>query len=163
MPINLKHENEQRKHKRYFVKDHIFAMVRSKNHQLSQIENMSKGEIGFAVLKSNPLKMGQIIEASLGGLSFSYIENKTELSKSSEMDILFADKDFHLSRIPFKPVEDTTLDRKAPFGTLPMKRMTVQFRDLTPHQQIKLGHLLDKYTIGEVPDPLSIQAQGSRI
>ena len=163
MPQEATHENEQRKHKRYFVKDRIFAVVRSKSHKLSQIGNMSKGEIAFAVLKSNPLKMGRIIEASLGGLSFSYVENKAKMAKSGEMDILFADKDFHLSRIPFKPVEDTELDRKGPFGTLPMKRMTVQFRNLTPHQELKLGHFLDKYTTDEVPEPESPQAQGSSI
>ncbi len=145
-------DNDQRRHKRYYVRDRIFAVVRSKNHQLRQIKNMSQGEIGFALLKSNSPKMGQIIEASLGGLSFSYVVNQAASSKSREMDILFADQDFHLSRIAFRPVEDTTLEHNSPFGPLPMKRMTVEFQELTPQQRLKLGLLLDKYSIGEVPE-----------
>ena len=137
--------------KRYFVKKRIFAVVRSNNHQLKQIKNMSQGEIAFAVIKSKPPRMGQIIEAGQDGLSFSYIENDKRLPNISEMDILFAEKEFHLSRLPFEPVEDTLMAQKKPFSTHSMKRMTVQFGKLTPHQKKQINHLLENFTTGEVP------------
>ena len=70
---------DKRVQKRYFVEGRVFAVVRSKNHQLKKIKNMSQGEIAFAVIKSKPPKMGQIIDAGRDGLSFSYIENGKRL------------------------------------------------------------------------------------
>ncbi len=138
--------------KRYFVEGRIFAVVRSNNHQLKHIKNMSQGEIAFAVIKSDPPRMGQIIDAGRDGLSFSYIENGKRLPRTSEMDILFAEKEFHLSRLPFEPIDETVEDEKRPFSTHSMKRMTVQFGELTPFQQRQIDHLLEHFTTGEVPE-----------
>jgi hypothetical protein len=113
---------------------------------------MSQGEIGFAVIKSKPPRMGQIIEAGRDGLSFSYIENDTTMPGISEMDILFAEKDFHLSRLPFEPVEDKAMVGKRPFSSHSMKRMSVQFGKLSPHQKQQIDHFLENFTTGEVPD-----------
>jgi hypothetical protein len=167
---NLNDALDRREHKRYFAKNRLFAVVRSKHHQLKKIENMSKGEIAFALLKSNPPKMGEIIEISRGGLSFSYIENEKKLGNTSELDIIFAEKDFHLSRLPFKAVEDAELIDDSPFNALSMKRLTVQFEKLSPQQKQKIDHLLSNYTTGEVqatiqpidaPKAKSKQAWGS--
>lgn len=148
-----KHFQERRKHKRFFVKNRIFAVVRSKEHCLRHIENLSKAEIALALINSHSPRMGEILEISRGGLSFSYIdiENKVKQTTLSEMDILFAEKDFHLSRLPFKAVKDDAMLDENPFNAFSMKRMTVKFEELTPRQQIKIEHLLSNYTVGEVP------------
>lgn len=141
-----------RENKRYYVKARIFAVIRSKNLQLDKIERMSKGEIAFAVIKSQPPKMGEITEISRGGLSFTYVENEADLSKFNEMDILFTDEDFHLSRIPFKPVEDTVIREDHHFQPLLMRRQTVKFDALSSKQIKKLDHMIKNYTTGEVHD-----------
>lgn len=153
---------DRRQHKRYFVKNRTFAVVRSKNLQLDQISNLSKGEIALAVIKSKPPKMGEIIEISRGGLSFSYIENEEGLDHLHEMDILFVDEDFHLSHVPFKPIEDTVIEDDAPFNALSMKRLTVQFTDLTPKQKLKIEHFIKNFTTQEVPVLSGKQVWGSR-
>jgi hypothetical protein len=139
-------------HKRYFVEGRMFAVVRSDNHQLKQIQKMSQGEIAFAVIKSKPPRMGRIIDAGRDGLSFSYIEDGNTLPHISEMDILLAEKDFHLSRLPFEPIEDTTMSQPKVFSNHSMKRMSVQFGKLSPHQMRQIDHMLKNYTTGEVPD-----------
>ena len=159
--IKLDNAWERREHKRYFVKNRLFAVVRSNDHQLRQIDKMSNGEIAFALIKSNPPKMGEIIEISRGGLSFSYIDNERDLAALGELDILFAEKDFHLSRLPFKEVEDADMVDDSPFNAISMKRLTVKFEELSPKQKRKIDHLLSNYTTGEVPDPISKQAWGS--
>jgi hypothetical protein len=151
---------DRREHKRYLAKHHLFAVVRSEHHQLKHIDKMSKGEIAFAIIKSNPIKMGDVIEISRGGLSFNYIENEEKLTGFKELDIIFAEKDFHLRRLPFIAIEDTALLDEGPFNALSMKRMTVQFQDLTSQQQEKIEHLINNYTIGEVPEIGSKQAWG---
>ncbi len=152
---------DRREHKRYFVKNRVFAVVRSGDHQLKHIDKMSNGEIALAIIKSNPLKMGEIVEISRNGLSFCYIENEAKLTDLSELDIVFAEKDFHLSRLPFVPVEDTNLLDDGPFNALSMKRMTVQFEKMTTQHKRKIDHLLNHYTTGEVPDEYNKQAWGS--
>ncbi|MGD8834890.1 MAG: hypothetical protein PVJ19_08125 [Desulfobacteraceae bacterium] len=148
--IPMMDDQDRREHKRYFVKNRVFAVVRSENHKLKHIEKMSNGEIAFAIIKSNPLKMGEIIEISRNGLSFNYIENEAKLADNRELDIVFAEKDFHLSRLPFVPVDDTALSDDEPFNILSMKRMAVQFEELTTQQKRKIEHLLNHYTTGEV-------------
>jgi hypothetical protein len=151
---------DRREHKRYLAKNHLFAVVRSEHHQLRRIDQLSKGEIAFAIIKSNPIKMGDIIEISRGGLSFNYIENKEKLSGFKELDIIFAEKDFHLKRLPFIAVEDAPLCDEGPLNALTMKRMTVQFKGLTTRQKDKIEHLISNFTIGEVPEIRSKQAWG---
>jgi len=151
---------ERREHKRYYVKNRLFAVVRSDDHQLKKIDNMSNGEIAFALIKSNPPKMGEIIEISRGGLSFSYIENERDLDALGELDIIFAEKAFHLSRLPFKEVEDADVVNDSPFHALAMKRLTVKFEELSRKQKLKIDHLLSHFTTGEVADTKSKQAWG---
>ncbi|MCP4745065.1 MAG: hypothetical protein GY874_02835 [Desulfobacteraceae bacterium] len=142
--------NDRRRYERYYVKNRIFAVVRSKNHQLNEIEKMSQGEIALAVIKSKPLRMGEIIEISRGGLSFSYIVNEKALSSFSEMDILFADEDFYLSKVPFVPVKDSELEPNAPYDIISMKRLAVQFGGLSEKQKNQLRHVLKNFTTGPV-------------
>ena len=141
---------ERRQHKRFQVKNRVFAVVRSKDLRLDEIEKMSKSDIALAVIKSNPPKMGEIIELSQGGLTFSYIENETELSAFNEMDILFVDENFHLSRLPFIAVDDKNLDTDAPFSALSMRQLSVKFIDLTRKQKLLLDHALANFTTNEV-------------
>ncbi len=150
MPPKKDRDRDRREHRRYLAKNRLFAVVRSNDHQLTKIENMSKGEIAFALLRSKPPKMGEIVEISRGGLTFHYIDNERGLKALDELDILSAENDFHLSRLPFKEVEDAEVIDDSPFNALAMKRFTVKFRELTPSQKQKIEHLLSNYTTGEV-------------
>lgn len=147
---NKDRDQDRREHRRYFAKNRLFAVVRSNDHQLKKIDNMSKGEIAFALLRSNPSKMGEIVEISRGGLTFHYIDNERDLKALGELDIIFAENDFHLSRLPFNKVEDAEVIDDSPFKALAMKRFTVKFRELTPKQKQEIDHLLSNYTTGEV-------------
>lgn len=142
---------ERRRHKRFFVKNRLFAVICAKALQLDEIQNMSKGDIALAVIRSKPPKMGEIIELSKGGLTFSYVGNDKELSKFNQMDILFVDENFHLSRLPFITLKDTDLESEAPFNALSMKRLTVKFGGLTRRQKRLLDHALKNFTTEEVP------------
>jgi len=141
-----KRKQERRRHRRYVLSNRIIAMIRSDSHQLDGIERMSKGEIAMAVIKSRPSRMGEIVEISRGGLSFSCVENDADISQSKEMDILFTDDDFYLSRLPFKTIKEKFIKAEAPFDVLNMTQLAVQFESLTENQRKKLDQLLDKYT-----------------
>ena len=142
-------QKESGRSRRYTLKKHSFAVVRSKNHLLDKIDSLSKGEIAFTIIKSKPLRMGRIVEISRHGLTFDYIENDEICSKNAEMDILVVDDNFHIRRLPFELVKDALIEADMPFDSLTMKRMTVQFNSLTYHQKRKLDHFLEHYTSGK--------------
>lgn len=135
--------------RRFTLKNHSFAVVRSKNHLLDEMDSLSKGEIAFNVIKSKPPRMGRIVEISRNGLTFDYVENDETCSRNAEMDILVVDDNFHIRRLPFELVKDALLEADLPFNSLTMKRMTVQFNRLTYHQKRKLEHFLEHYTAGK--------------
>ncbi len=137
-------------------------MIRSDSHKLDQIHRMSKGEIAMAVIKSKPGRMGEIMEISRGGLSFNCVANDADISQSKEMDILFTDDNFHLSRLPFKMVKERIVKAEPPFDVLNMTQLTVQFDSLTESQREKLDHLLEKYTSRKNGQIISKQVWGSR-
>lgn len=141
---------DRRRHKRYLVKNRVFAIVRSDDHLLERIESMSKGEIAMAIIKSRPQCMGEIVEISRSGLSFLYIDTECILKNNCEMDILFIDEDFHLSRLPFKAVEDRSITADTPFDVIRMKHLAVKFEELTNKQKSKLDLLLKHFAAGRV-------------
>jgi hypothetical protein len=143
------HQRGSGRSRRSTLKKHSFAVVRSKNHLLDEIDSLSKGEIAFTVIKSKPPRMGRIVEISRNGLTFDYIENDEICSRKAEMDILVVDDNFHIRRLPFELVKDALLEADVPFNSLTMKRMTVQFNSLTYHQKRKLDHFLEHYTSGK--------------
>lgn len=138
---------ERRHHKRYNMKNRIFAVIHSNVHheQLGKLKEMSKGELALAILKSKPARMGEIVEISQEGLSFQHVENDADITKFSEMDILYTDDDFHLSRLPIKAVKETAVEADVPFDVLSMTKLTVKFKGLTRKQKGQLNHLLENY------------------
>jgi len=143
---NRKDSIERRKHHRFRVKEGGFAMIMSAPANLGQIEDMSMGEIALAVLKAKPLKMGQIVNISKGGLAFRYIDSEIEAGKTSELDILFAQKGFHLKKISLKTVADYKAVSETPFSSIVMRQRSVQFMKMRPHQISQLDYFIKNYT-----------------
>lgn len=153
---------ERRRHTRFRMKNRMFAVVLSKHNQPYRIQSMSKGEIAIAVIKSKPARMGEIVEISQNGLVFHYLENGREFAQLGEMDIIFTDDDFHMARLPFRPIMETAVEADAPFDVLEMRRMTVEFGGLTAKQKRQLQHVLKNYTARRAPGSKDKQVWGGR-
>jgi len=115
---------ERRKAKRYQVKTGIFAIINKSS--------------------------GQIIDISLNGLAFRYIADEEKKNGSSELNIFVMEDSFLLEKVPFKVVSDQDLDNKFNFSPIVMKRRSVQFKDLTPHQKTQLKDFISMYSLWEV-------------
>ena len=143
---------ERRKHKRFSANDGTFAVVRSSDAPLHRIKKMSMGEIACAVYRSKPAKVGQIINLSQGGLSFSYIDRNESSSNAFEMDIIAADNSFYLDKLTFKTIMDVETSEEPSFSPITVKRQGVQFVGLTFKQLSKLEHFLRHHTRDEEVD-----------
>jgi hypothetical protein len=114
---------EQRKHKRYMVK-----------------------ERAFAVLGPESVRLCHLIDISRGGLSFRYFaENEDMKDEITELDILCGEE-FYLEKIPARAVSDWQLPPDLPFGSLGMRRRGMQFGELTSTQLEQIKHFIENNT-----------------
>ncbi len=134
--------NEKRKHKRYNMPRGTFAILRSETDYLDNIDKMSMGEIAIAVYKTEPQKLGQIKNISMGGLSFEYIEGCRNHMDPLELDVLMTEKGIYLHNIPYKTITDEVITDELTLNAVNMKRLTIMFTDLSKHQKTKLRSLI---------------------
>jgi hypothetical protein len=124
---------DQRKHKRYVVPTG-----------------------SFVVLGPHGPILGQIIDISMGGVAFRYM-NSRKPKDESYLDIFLTEGDLSLGRVPFKTVSDFEIPNTIlykivdpiPIGYKAMKRVSVQFGELTPDQKSQLEELTQKHSTGE--------------
>ncbi|MDJ0783348.1 MAG: hypothetical protein QNJ22_15330 [Desulfosarcinaceae bacterium] len=134
---------DRRQAPRYAVKEHTFAVVRStQSHDLQGLANMSHGQVGLALFKSKPAKMGQIMNLSLKGLCFNYIVNDDKIPEGNEVDILFAEDNFYLGALRCRIVREMVASNELPFTPIVMKQRAVAFEALKPEQEQALNHFL---------------------
>ncbi len=140
---------DRRKHPRYSTRTSTFALLRSTSIAMKKIQDMSMGEIGFAVIRSKPVRMGQIININKNGLAFDYIERRGEAMQVFKLDILYAQDTFYLGKLLFKPVYDYVIDSEVPVNSFTIRRCGVQFGELTAHQKSRLEYFIQNYTLAQ--------------
>ena len=117
---------EQRKQKRFRVKQGAFAAL---GHLFSPV--------------------GQILDISRGGLSFRYVAGNDQSKGSSELKILLTDAGFHFNMLPFKPIWDLAI----PYALSYVSRTIQcggQFGELRGDQKLDLDYFIQNYTTDEV-------------
>ena len=133
---------ERRKHKRIKVKEGVFAVIRGPSGRLDHFSKMSMGEIAVSVYKSNPVKLGQIKNISVGGLAFHYISAKSSLDGPFELDILMTEKNIYLHNVPFEIISDKLIEKKPRVQAMPIKRTSLRFVNLSDQQLSKLQYIV---------------------
>lgn len=136
---------DRRERPRYGTEVGTFALLRATSIALSKIQDMSRGEIGFAVIKSKPVKMGHIINISTKGLAFDYVVRPGESIQVYKLDILFAQDAFYLGKLLFKPVFDCAVDSEVPVDSFTIRRCGVQFGELTAYQKSRLEFFINNH------------------
>jgi Tfp pilus assembly protein PilZ len=115
---NQKVPSERRREKRFQPKVSLFALL----------------DIPFS-------EMGEIIDISMGGLSFRYISDKALPKGSLSLDLLCVDDGFHLHRLPVKTVAQSLLAGQ-------VRRGRVKFDRLTDRQVSQVRHFIQTHAAG---------------
>ncbi|MBW2581656.1 MAG: PilZ domain-containing protein [Deltaproteobacteria bacterium] len=103
-------------------------------------------ENAYVILK--PCTVGPLIDISMDGLTFEYVDIKEPSKIQSELDIAMTNSAFSLRNVPCKILSDfEVLD--VPSNPLSVRQCRVQFRDLTQHQISKLDYFTHNHTVGE--------------
>ena len=103
----------------------------------------------FVVLGHHGTILGQIIDISMGGLSFRYVDS-IELPTKSHLDMHMSEHDLCLDRVPFRTVSDSEIPNTVackivegvPLSCRSMKRGGVKFGKLTQEQKAQLEYIV---------------------
>ncbi|MEE8540101.1 MAG: PilZ domain-containing protein [Desulfobacterales bacterium] len=108
----------------------------------------SAQEGAFAVITA-PRKLGQILDISKGGLSFTYIGEEKGPKKDTELDIFLSGSGFNSKNISYKTISDFEIESKVEFSSVKMRRCGVKFRQLHLDQISQIEDFLQKHTVVE--------------
>ena len=101
----------------------------------------------FVALTSHDVKVGQVIDMSVGGLAFRYIPREVTSSGPFELQIFFAGNAY-VYKVPFKAVWDKEVEQP-PSSTLKVRRCGVQFGELAPHHISQLEYFVKNHTVAD--------------
>ncbi len=93
-------------------------------------------------------KVGPVIDISMGGLSFRYVDGK-ETANESYIHIFLTEANFYLEKVPVKTILDFKIPDKSASSSITMRRCGLQFRGLTHNQASQLKFFVENYSIGE--------------
>lgn len=92
--------------------------------------------------------LGQILDISMAGLSFSFVNWDDQTDNSGELDIIFDGNDL-LNRLPYKTISETIIENKFPSSPILMKRCGLKFGELNAEQKTLLEVFIKQHTINE--------------
>jgi hypothetical protein len=110
----------------------------------------------FVALGPQNSILGQIMDISMGGLAFRYMDSKKPIDESY-LDIFLTERDFCLGKVPVKAVSNYEIDNtvtcklvEGVYRYTAMRRSSVQFGELTHHQMSQLEHFIQNHTTSEL-------------
>jgi Tfp pilus assembly protein PilZ len=92
----------------------------------------------FALLNKPFSEMGEIIDISMGGLSFRYTSDRALPKGSLALDILCVDDGFHVAKVPVNTVAESVVSGE-------VRRRGVQFDRLTSRQLSQVRYFIRTY------------------
>jgi len=104
----------------------------------------------FVEVRNSTSKVGQVIDISKGGLSFRYIDIGDRPKESCKIDLVVKNNDngFLVENLPFTTVADQDAPNKFVFSSVPMRRRSGRFGDLTEEQFSRLEKFIRKHSLG---------------
>jgi len=128
------------------------TIERRKNKRYKAVEG------AYAAVSPNSHKLGQIIDLSMGGLAFKYIDTSSEETKdeqSPEETIFLSSMGYYVGDLPFKTIADYEVTNAPSFSSMKIRKRHVQFADLSFKQLFDLDYYL-KNNVGEQMDDISV-------
>ena len=120
--VGRKRTVERRKNKRYKAVEGAYVAVSPYSH-----------------------KLGQIIDISMGGLAFKYIDTSnddTQNNRFLEETIFLSSIGYYVGDLPFKTISDYEVTNALSFSSMKVRKRHVRFTDLSFKQLFDLDYYL---------------------
>ncbi len=121
----------------------FIVRILARKHRKDERFKIHDGVI--VVVDPNSEKKDKIIDISLGGLAFSYKNERKQFDEEFEVDI-YIDNEIYLKKLKVKLISDIEIG-EVPFESANVRRLSGQFMWLTPVQKSDLNSLFRKYGI----------------
>ncbi|WP_300458527.1 PilZ domain-containing protein [Desulfobacula sp.] len=115
------------------------TVERRKNKRYKAVEG------AYAAISPNSHKLGQIIDISMGGLAFKYIDTgngDADNETQQEESIFLSSMGYYVGDLPFKTIADYELTNAPSFSSMKVRKRHVQFKDLSFKQLFDLDYYL---------------------
>ena len=115
------------------------TVERRKNKRYKAIEG------AYAAISPNSHKLGQIIDISMGGLAFKYIDTSSDDTENKELPeetIFLSSMGYYVGDLPFKTISDYEVTNAPSFSSMKVRKRHVQFTDLSFKQLFDLDYYL---------------------
>jgi hypothetical protein len=145
--LDEKTRAEHRYYQRFRLNEDAFALIRSTSSGPLKIKGKSMGGIACAVFNVRPARLGKIDNISMGGLLFQHVDSKAQLTNEFVLDILLADCGFYLTDMPYKIISDVLLSEDVPGEPIEMRRVRLQFQNLSAYQQARLKDFIRNHGV----------------
>jgi len=107
-------------------------------------------EGAYAAISPKSHKLGQIIDISMGGLAFKYIDTNnddvtnddTKNQSHTQESIFLSSMGFYVGDLPFKTVSDNEVTNTPSLSAMKVRERHVQFTDLSFKQLFDLDYYL---------------------
>ncbi|MBT3177427.1 MAG: PilZ domain-containing protein [Desulfobacula sp.] len=136
--VGRKRTVERRKSKRYKAADGAYAAISPKSHKLGQIIDISMGGLAFKYIDTNN-----------GDIKNDNIENKND----SEESIFLSSMGFYVGDLPFKTISDEEVTNAPSFSAMKVRERKVQFTDLSFKQLFDLDYYLRNNVSEHIENP----------
>ncbi len=93
--------------------------------------------------------VGKVVDISLGGLAFGYIDGQKPFRRSSELHMFCLEEGLCLRDVRFKTVWDFEIPNEVPVNSEAMRQSGVRFKKLGRDQRSQLKYFIEKYSMGE--------------
>jgi hypothetical protein len=129
------------------------TIERRKNRRFKAVEG------AYAAVSPNSHKLGQILDISMGGLAFKYIDTSNGESKkeqSPEETIFLSSMGYYVGDLPFQTISDYEVTNAPSFSSMKVRKRHVQFSDLSFKQLFDLDYYL-KNNVAEPMETVSVK------
>jgi hypothetical protein len=102
-------------------------------------------EGAYAAISPNSHKLGQIIDISMGGICFKYIDDNGDdhdIDTQQKSSIFLSSLGYYVGGLSFKTVDDYTIKNVPSFSSMNMRKRHIQFIDLNFKQLFDLDFYL---------------------
>lgn len=121
------------------------------NAERRKKERFRPQKMTFIALKPQFVKLGKILDISVGGLCFQYLVKNDQIGNSATLkaDIFMNDNGYYLPDVSCKLAWDTEIKEEMTLPTgFQSRRSGLQFTRLSKEQKGQLEHYLQQHTAG---------------
>ncbi len=101
-------------------------------------------EGAYASISPNSQKLGQIIDISMSGVCFKYIDTSNDGTQQEDSIFLCTDG-YYTGDLPIKIVGDYAVTNEPSFSSMKVKKMHIQFTDFSVKQLFDLDYFLRNF------------------